>query len=186
MFSTRKADLVVSSGDPDGVMSPLEEAGYLPVPNLTAGYGPGSVHYRAETWTMAYLRSEWVRPEEGRLLLQRLPDGRLQVENRLGFDLDELVLYELRVPKADFGAVADGAIATAEDQGYAPAVPLYDNPWDWRHDPRRGALRADERHLVGHAAIPIDPVTLEGLSPVHRSDLVVRQAVPDIPAEETP
>lgn len=186
VFSTRKADLVVSSGDPDGVMSPLEEAGYLPVPNLTAGYGPGSVHYRAETWTMAYLRSEWVRPEEGRLLLQRLPDGRLQVENRLGFDLDELVLYELRVPKADFGAVADGAIATTEDQGYAPSAPLYDLPWHWRHDLRRGSLSADERHLVGHAAIPIDPVTLEGLSPVHRSDLIVRQKVRDIPAEETP
>jgi len=177
VFSTRKTDLKVSSGERDAVLSTLDVPGFLVSPGLTAGYGPGAIAYRAETWTMAYLKTEWVRPDEGRLMLQRLPDGTLQVENRLGIDLEALGLYERHQPVASFGAVADGAIVTAAREPRAEAVAVYQQPEQWRHRGHRGSLWPAETMLVGHASAPADGLDLQGLAPVHRTDLVIRQPV---------
>lgn len=175
VFSTRRTPLQVASGIPDAVLTPLDEPGFLPTPQLTAGYGPGSILYPAETWTMAYLRTEWVQPREGKLVVRRLSDGQLQVENQLGVDLEDLVLYEHDVPRANFGPVADGAVLSAPI-GRAEALDIYRDPRDWRHEASRGA-RLHPALLVGLAHVPVDPVDLKGLSPVLRTDVVLRQVV---------
>jgi hypothetical protein len=177
VFSTRKADLSVTSGERDAVLTPHDEAGFLVSPQMTAGYGPGGIGYRAETWTMAYLKTEWVRADDGRLLFQRLPDGTLQVENRLGIDLDALALYEGDRPVAAFGAVADGALATAVRTSRAAAIGVYRGPARWRHRGNRGARPPQQTMLVGHATSPADRLDLQGLAPVHRTDLVIRQPI---------
>ncbi len=177
VFSTRKVDLKVSSGERDAVLSTLDEPGFLVSPEMTAGYGPGAIAYRSETWTMAYLQTEWVRPDEGRLLIHRLPDGTLQVENRLGIDLEALALYERHQPVASFGPVPDEAFATATRGRHAEPIGAYLQSELWRHRDHRGSLWPAKTMLVGHATTPADGLDLQGLAPVHRTDLVIRQPV---------
>src|SRR5204862_488767 len=62
IFSTGKNRISVESGYEDGVVEPLLVPGFQNGPLIEAGGGPGRLSYDAETWTLAYSRTQWPAP----------------------------------------------------------------------------------------------------------------------------
>ncbi|MEQ1508501.1 MAG: hypothetical protein ABMB14_40090, partial [Myxococcota bacterium] len=102
VFSTRKTSLTITGGFEQSVVSPLLVPGFQNDTRVRAGDGPGSLTYGAETWTLAYVRSDWTAPAPGRLDV-RSDSDRWVVRNELGYDLDDL---GLTLPDAGSGRVA--------------------------------------------------------------------------------
>ena len=187
VFSTRKVDLMVQSGFDDGVLAPLQEPGYLPDPSLRAGQGPGSMNYRAETWTLAYGRSSWTTEASGQIDVERVAGG-LRLRNDLGVDLEGAAVL---VPEG--GVIHVGELAVGEEAQVRfdqVADPLPDH-----HDtdeglalhllgapplPHRGDLSVSGGQLVfvGWASRSVEALRLTGLSPQEDPLLVVRQPLP--------
>jgi len=187
VFSTRKVDLVVASGFDDAVLAPLAEPGYLPTPRLQAGHGPGQLAYRAETWTLAYGRSSWTQPSEGRMQVERTSDG-VRVTNDLGIDLSDAAVLVgehgmIRLGPLPRGApaevayeqTADPVPTTVSDDASFVAKVLGAPPL-----PRRGDLStaAGDLLFVGWTRSSVEALQLTGLAPVQKPLLVVRQALP--------
>jgi hypothetical protein len=196
VFSTRKTDLELESGYDDAVLAPLDVAGFQDAPTVEAGGGGGRLSYGAETWTLAYARSDWTAPIEGGLGL-RQDGGRWFVRNDLGFDLDAV---GLSIPDTDgdevigfarLGALAAGAEveipAAPEVRSIGSARP--DDPFEWAVQtfgpnlpPSRGAAGAEDTlRFVATAARPIEPIALSGLSPVERPLALIRMSLPEMP-----
>lgn len=195
IFSTRKVDLTVTSGFDDAVIAPLEEPGFLPDPTLSAGLGPGRMAWRAETWTLAYGRSSWTQPREDGVVAV---DGGLR--NDLPFDLEAVWLlrdegggpelarvsvgaaFEVGavVPFAPDGLHWEPVDAASVDEAVRPhlAPPLSE----------RGAfpLRPGELALVGKATAAVEPLVLDGLAPIEKPLVVVRQRLTGSSMGEVP
>ena len=193
VFSTRKVDLTVRSGFDDAVLAPLDEPGFLPDPRLAAGNGPGQLAYRAETWTLAYARSTWSTPREEQMAVGPLEEG-ITLRNDLGVDLDEAYVLS---PSGSWPSMRSLGPMRA---GETVELPLRYSGWSplphadagdeasWRlhvlHRPPmrdHGDLAPDEQGMLfigwaeGHA---VEPLTLDGLSPVEEPIVVFRQALP--------
>ena len=186
VFSTRKVDLSITSGFDDAVIAPLVDPGYLPDPTVRAGHGPGSLAYRAETWTLAYGRSSWTTEGRGQIVATRTADG-LQLRNDLGVDLVGASVLLPGGGTVEVGPLAQGAEALVRfdegdpvpthfetDQAFAlgalGAPPLTD----------RGDLSVagGTAVFVGWAESTVEALHLTGLSPVEDPLLVLRQPVP--------
>jgi ABC-type transport system involved in multi-copper enzyme maturation permease subunit len=190
VFSTRKTELALQAGYPDAVVAPLAEPGFQSDIRVSAGAGPGELRYAAETWTLAYARSDWMGPMPGGLEVLPAEQG-WTVVNRLGFDLDDLAVQIPEEPGGAIagsivlGALADGASvplpsltrdrrgAAAGDLAWALEALAADRP------EVRGALGGAHRPvLVGVARRTVEPVVLTGLDPVEQPLTVVRMPLP--------
>jgi hypothetical protein len=179
VFSTRKTDLTITSGFADAVIQPLHEPGFMPSPVLTAGFGPGLVRYRAETWTMAYARSSWTQTQTGKLEYSHTAAG-MTVTNLLGVDLDDVGLYDGERKVAAFGPLADGATVTlpAGGSGTASDALRRFESLQPPYLPTRGHIDDESFQLVGVAHQGVEPLMLDGLSPVAKSFVIFRQTIP--------
>jgi ABC-type transport system involved in multi-copper enzyme maturation permease subunit len=93
VFSTRKTTVGVGSGFEGAVVEPLLDPGFMEGPKIWTDEGAGSMEYGAQTWTLAYSKSEWVIDHQGTVALELLPDDAgWAVTNKLGFDLDHAEL----------------------------------------------------------------------------------------------
>lgn len=192
VFSTRKAQLSLAAGSPDGVVSPMRAPGSMWDPTLVTTEGPGSLVYRAETWSLAFARSTWVEGGHGAMHLVQ-SEGGPKLENQLGVDLAWVVLIDgdptartrsLRIAELGpldagdsvdvgegagwrFGAPSDGPVGDltlAWEQLLDQPEPLgaHLHPSTWRWTVLAGAAR------------PVEQVTLTGLAPVTQDFTVFR------------
>lgn len=206
VFSTRKTTLSIESHLPDAVISPMTEGGYQNDTVIVAGDGAGRVGYRAETWTLAYFRSEWTQAAEGRIAVERLDDGFL-VRNELPYDLRAAAILfpdDASVGRVagfvELGALPRGAEARVSD---APDVlPLASHEGDLVTEGTpdlamvgrmfgsslpsdRGSVDPEHRPvLVGTVARPFEDLTIRGLDPDQNRTIIVRVPLPELTAIE--
>lgn len=204
IFATGKTRIGLQSGFDDAVLHPLAEPGFQDSPRVSAGGGPGTLSYGAETWTLAYARSDWTAP------ISELPGSpALEVEcragdggescvarNRLGFDLTATAVL---LPDATGGFVAGFAPLGALPAGGEIAIPAAlaarvltsgntGDPLEFAAralspslPSSRGALDAEHRPvLIGVADHAIEPVVVDGIRPEQRELLVVRVPMPAV------
>jgi ABC-type transport system involved in multi-copper enzyme maturation permease subunit len=192
VFSTRKTQLSLESGYDDALIAPLLEPGFQTNPVLHGGVGPGRLSYGAETWTLAYARSDWTAPLQLALSVERTQAG-LQVRNDLPFDLADLGII---LPSAlagatpvmlRLGALPRGGTVTLPQSAswsYLQPSSVGADPLAWasyrfhsRYPTSRGALGAEFRPvLIGVARDQkLEPIALTGLSPIEQPLLIVRQ-----------
>lgn len=193
VFSTRKTRLTLASGVPNGVIAPMREPGSIWDPAVSTTEGPGALTYRAETWSLAYARSNWVEAGHGALRLVDTPDGPM-LENGLGVDLASVVLVEgdptartrsLRIAK--LGSLARGARVPV-----GPDRPVWE--FGWPSDGTNADLAFAWDHLFeqpeamgGHlhpgtwrwtalavSAQRVENVALSGLAPVYQDYTIFR------------
>jgi ABC-type Na+ efflux pump permease subunit len=187
VFSTGKTRVTVQSGLTDARVVPLREAGFQEDVQVSSGDGAGALSWHAETWTLAYARSDWTRPEAGGVTLA---DGRLT--SRLPFDLARAVIVVPTDTGLEVGGWIDlgplpsgGSVAVAE--GVRPlGSGSGDERLDWvltHFTPTlpgtRGGMDAEHQPiLVGLAETTTEPLAIDGVRPEERAFTVVRQAVP--------
>lgn len=192
VFSTRKTRIGLVGGWDDAVVTPLAEPGFQTDPVLEAGGGPGTLSWDAETWTLAYARSDWTGPVPDGLVVRR-DEGRTWIRNRLGWDLEDV---GVSIPGRDGGRVvgwvrlgplADGAELELPATG--AVLPLESAaPGDtlaWAVDTfapgvssARGSLDAEQGTVVlGVGQHAFEPVGLTGSTPVEQPLTVVRMAL---------
>ena len=180
VFATRKTDLKLTSGYSDGVISPQEVPGFMTDNSVISSEGPGALTYRAETWTLGFTETDWIAPLEGDVRLAIDGDD-LTLESTLPFDLEQAYLGSgegwirldgLKAGERRTVTRADAVLALPSDD-WAFAT-LYEFP-----EKGRGHLHLDDYRwvVVGTTARPIEPISLEGLTPEEQPTTLVRIAV---------
>jgi hypothetical protein len=189
VFATRKTELSLTSGSPDGIVSPLREPGFLGEPRVHTREGPGALSWHAETWTLAYARSTWVEGGHGRFRLVEDELG-LYIENATGLDLTEVVLLK-RSPEEhsssphvhiELGPLNVGERARIDLDDWDHGTPGDDDlRWAWRtllDGPEDvGAhlhLHTWDLAVVAIAAEPVEPLVLTGLEPISKPFTLLR------------
>lgn len=195
VFATRKAELTYRSGFDNAIAAPNQPRGAMWDVAVSTTEGPGRVRWRAETWTLAYVRSAWVAPAPGTLTMTPEPDARaVRITSTLPFDLSHVdavvdgTVYEI-------GPVAAGESRVLPLTTSSPFVndPHGEGPdlrratvaelRDWarsklvvRPPDRRGSYDATWAHpsLVAITDAPVEPLELSGLSPSRRQVTVLR------------
>lgn len=186
VFSTGKTRVTVQSAVPDARLVPLRQPGFQEDVRLLSGDGGGALSWHAETWTLAYARSDWTREEAGGL---SLADG--VVTSTLPFDLARAVIV---VPTdqgelggwVDLGRVPAGGSARVGEQASSWSATGDDERLRWVLDHfaqtlpgLRGGMDAEHRAvLIGVADTTTEPLSVDGLAPEERAFTVVRQALP--------
>ncbi|NCG19993.1 MAG: hypothetical protein GWP91_13380, partial [Rhodobacterales bacterium] len=179
VFSTRKTKLSLRSGNPDGVISPLRDAGYMNDVRVQTNTGPGELDYHADTWTLAYTRSTWVTGGHGTVQLTETEVGP-EIQNQLGVDLlDVVVIATDPWGQNDehgylyLGAMKAGEVASlSEDANWTKKPPRGDLDWAHRvfydHPEQQGGHLhpGSYRWTVLALAEPVEEVALTGLTPV--------------------
>ena len=108
LFSASKADVVVSSPVRDSAVTLLAGGGYVRDPaHQTTGAG-SELGYRADTWTLGYVRSHWMEKRKETLSLRRADSGRWFVKNELGVPLTDIGYLE-RGKAVELGRLEPGA-----------------------------------------------------------------------------
>jgi ABC-type transport system involved in multi-copper enzyme maturation permease subunit len=193
VFSTRKAEISITGGFADGLVTPLETPGFLSHPAVDVGEGAGKLRYHAETWSLAYVRSEWTAPSPGDVSVRRGPDG-WELTNHLPFALTDAVVYQRQQPLAAVDVLpAGGSVVLAEG-----------TPPDLDGDVRKiygtfaEGVDLGRPHLEGAgppgvllATLPdaVEPLQIEGLQPVIEGRTVLRvpvEPVSTVAPQETP
>jgi ABC-type transport system involved in multi-copper enzyme maturation permease subunit len=183
VFSTGKTRVTVQSELADARIVPLREAGFQEDVRVFAGDGGGALSWHAETWTLAYARSDWTRPETGAVTLA---DG--IVTNHLGHDLARAVVV---VPTdagglggwLDLGPLPDGASAAIPEGASGIGAKSGDERLDWVLDHfgptvggQRGTMDLEHRTVfVGLAEGTTEPLVVDGVRPEERAFTVIRQ-----------
>jgi hypothetical protein len=197
VFSTRKTDLALASTFDDAVVQPVDDGGFVQDARTTSAEGSGRFEWRAQTWTLAYVQTGWTARQPGTVVARALPDGAVELENRLGVDLDAAEL-RARGRLLTLGAFPNGATRRIELPGDgAPTLEQLavhvsthgdDASADLFVEARAGLsmLSAYPEEVGGHLAIeaPVglvgrsssafEPVSLTGLDPVERPHTVFR------------
>ncbi|MCA9489053.1 MAG: hypothetical protein KC621_04005 [Myxococcales bacterium] len=201
VFSTRKTTLSIESHLPDAVISPMTEAGYQNDTVIVAGDGGGRVGYRAETWTLAYLRSEWTQAAQGRVTVERA-DGGFVVRNDLPYDLqtaavlfpDEESVGRVSglvvigpLPRGSEARISDPPVISAIpgpgdlEIGDAPDVAALARLFGYALPRDRGSIDAEHRPvLIGTVARPFEDLTIRGLDPDENRTIVLRVPLPEL------
>ena len=164
LFSANKTDVTLSSEYDNALVVPFADGGFLTNPRIVSTSSSGALSYRAETWTLGYLRSTWMeRHSPQRVLVKRLGGGQFEVRSELAIALDDAMLVaddttyaigELRpgqsVVVSEPGAYADSDFLAL--QGVSGDIPGFK-----RH------IGADL--VMGVQREPRDGGVLEGLEP---------------------
>lgn len=184
VFSTGKTRVTVESALPDARVTPLRQAGFQEDVRVYAGDGGGALSWHAETWTLAYARSDWTRAETASL---GYAEGVLT--NDLGFDLASVVVM---VPTdagdvggfVNLGPLPAGASVVVPALGAANTTPDERTRWVMDHfgptvAGARGTMDLEHRAVVlAIAERTTEPLTIDGLRPEERAFTVVRQELP--------
>ncbi len=189
VFATRKTQLDVRPSYPDSVISPMRESGFMTDADIQSGSGGASASYSAETWTLAYLRSSWTTPAEGRLILTPVGD-QIEITNEMPIDFEHAAVWVGASDHVsgfvDVGPLPQGATAMLEHRPDVSSLPggteddlsfalsaMHPSGLDLG----RGALGIEFRDMtfVGTARTHLAPMSLTGLAPVQQPLLVVRQ-----------
>jgi len=207
IWATRKTRMSVQSGFSDALVQPLQERGTMFDSVVVTTEGSGAMKWRAETWTLAYVRSSWVQEHPGTVWIEPLPSGEgWRIHNDLGVGLASARLMARGV-SLDIGAFPNGghydlAGTVAPDggldlraveqavvrRGVRPTTPSDVLSLDWAiytltEHPEAGRGHQDlfgQVALVGATQQPFQPMDLSGINPVTRSATVFR--APLVPA----
>jgi len=178
VFATEKTDLTVTSGFRDGVVMPKPEAGFMTDSRVISSDGPGRLTYRAETWTLGLLETQWVAPAPGEVRLT-LDEARATVSSALPVDLEDVWLgHEGRwtrllagLPAGASETIPLGALTKdAPKHEVLPRLDLVE-----RLD-RGGHIHGSDETWMLLATLnePIEPILLDGLAPTHRTKTLIR------------
>jgi hypothetical protein len=207
VWATRKTRMSVRSGFPDALVQPLQDRGSMWDSVVATTEGSGAMRWRAETWTLAYVRSSWVQERTGTAWVEPLPSGDgWRIHNDLGVNLATARLVA-RGLSLEIGPLPDGghydlvgpvthgertdlrgveqAVVSRGQRPYAPSDVL---SLDWaiytlseHPEAGRGHLNLfGQVALVGATQQPLQPIDLSGINPVTRSATVFR--APLVPA----
>lgn len=203
VFATRKTDLSLRAGFEDATVTPLaRETGAMWEPRVVADEGPGSLSWRAETWTLGYARTAWSAHAIGTVTVTATPDNKgIVVKNDGPVDLVDARLF-VGNEVFQLGPVKRGEVHTFPDlagrgsQAYfessgTASVDLREATeyelMDWAAS--RETLRPIyDRGLyepqfavptvVAVARQPVEPLVLSGLEPETRQVTILRVPVP--------
>lgn len=99
LYATSKSEISVNSALPESFISPLEEPNYVTDATTRSDQDQRRFEYKAETWTLAYLKSEWTAELTGSLQIEEIPEG-WRLTNRFDFPLKDIVLISNETGKA--------------------------------------------------------------------------------------
>lgn len=170
VFATRKTHLTLENGHSDAVIAPLSTPGFMNDPVVHSTDGPTRLHYDAETWTLAYARSEWIAEGGGGASLR----GE-RVRSDLPFALTRAWIVRHN-SWAEVGRLEPGGEAGIRESGPShPDLDFLRKQLGDMVEHGRGHLHVGHRAtLVGIVEGPIEPLSLTGLEPVQQSLSVVR------------
>ena len=199
VFATRKTELLLRAGFEDAIVAPLaHETGAMWEPRVVADEGPGALAWRAETWTLAYARTQWSGKDLGGITVSKDATGTgVVVVNGGPVDIDDAQLlvnttvYSLGpLKKGETGEFpnlsgtgsshyADMSGSSALDLRVATTTDRMD--WAMSHQALqpvydRGLYDPDFEHpsLIAVSTAPVEPLQLTGLSPETRQITVLR------------
>lgn len=194
IFSTAKNDLSLIAGYDDSIVRTVGDGGFVQESASTSSEGAGRFEWRAQTWSLAYLQSEWADAVPGGIELSAAPDGALVLTNHLGVDLSRAELHT-RGHYLDLGPLRDGGTARIE-----PSEPtltaLAELVWSTGRRTGEGQEPSARRPIITFTNTPdtyggqlnvqspvglvgvhegaFEPLTLTGLSPVSEPVTVFR------------
>ena len=162
VFTSRKVELDLRGAGPEDVLLPLRDGGYMTSPVVSTFDGGAQLSYHGETWTLAYLRRQWVAPAPGGLTAS-LDGDQLTLTSTLPVDLDRASVYhgdgqwqfsDLRAGQsatATRGALQEGEHASSryEPLPFEPSRTAPTGPWQ----------------LVARTNAPLRDLHLAGLAP---------------------
>ncbi len=193
VFSTKKTDLSLASGFDDAVVRPVGDGGFVQDARTRSNEGSGFYEWRAQTWSLAYVQTEWTAPNTGSVTVTVQDATTVVITNRLGIDLDSAEIRArgryislgalddgesetLSVPSADLEGIATQVgqsgsnLANLEVGDRIPLGMLATYP-----ETHGGTLSLESPvGLVGIASQPYEQFTLTGLTPVERVHTVLR------------
>jgi hypothetical protein len=91
LYATAKSEISVSSAIAESQITPLAEPNFVNQATTSADQDKHRFHYKAETWTLAYLKTQWVTDLNGTLDLSPTEAG-LRLTNNLDFPLEGLFI----------------------------------------------------------------------------------------------
>ncbi|MFT6821822.1 MAG: hypothetical protein ACJATT_005653 [Myxococcota bacterium] len=193
IFSTKKTNLSLASGFDDAVVRPVGDGGFVQDARTRSNEGSGFYEWRAQTWSLAYVQTEWTAPNTGSVTVTVQDANTVVITNRLGIGLDSAEI-RARGRYLILGALADGesetvSVPSATLEGIATLVSEsgsnLPNVESGKRRPLGLFAAYPETHggtlsvespvgFVAMASQPYEPYTLTGLTPVERAYTVVR------------
>lgn len=203
VFATRKTDLSLKAGFEDATVTPLQrETGAMWEPHVVADEGPGSLSWRAETWTLGYARTAWSAHALGVVTVTATADNKgVVVKNDGPVDLVDARLF-VGYEVFQLGAVKRGETRTFPDLSGRGSGPYFETSGTASVDLREAtenqlmewaASRETLRPiydrglyepqfavptLLAVARQPVEPLVLSGLEPETRQVTILRVPVP--------
>lgn len=191
VWSTRGTTLTMTSGEDDGIAEALVDSGYQKDVQIVHGTGGSALQWGADTWTLAYVRTVWTAPREGRFTAVALGDSSIELRNDTDLDLTN-VIVDMDGVRQTFPSFPAGTTLRASPNGvsgnrapedYRSEVLELDDHRSWAvtnavdyPEVRRGHLDWDawDVIVVGATTGPIEDSVLDGLTPNPRTLTVVR------------
>lgn len=180
IFATSKNEVVVRSDYDEGLTTPLGDGGFMSEPSISSSEASGELHYLAQTWSLAYGESGWVRRgESGHVEVEKLESGTYAVTSRLPVTLRHA---QLRLDGREWtiGTLDPDASVTATFASLPattdPRIPqLYELTADFFDDAMGGHLH--EALIIGVLDEPVDSLKVEGLRPSRDTITIYRVPV---------
>ncbi|MCB9677373.1 MAG: hypothetical protein H6737_19860 [Alphaproteobacteria bacterium] len=188
VFATRRTRVGLHTNVADSVTQPLEQSGYTLDTSIAAGFGPSSIEYGADTWTLGYASLRWLEQAPGSIGFRVNDDGWV-VKNDLPFALTDAELV-IAGPSGGAGIYPIGSLKPGEEKAVPTtnSTPLRQEPGDpddalaWM---RQRALDAPSvgrgyidvngmRFVLLATAEPVTKLQVDGVRPIHRNRTLIR------------
>ena len=201
LYATAKSDIRLSSGIPESFISPLPEPNYVADAATRSDQDQQSFNYHAETWTLAYIETEWTTEIEGGLDVEPIEAG-WRLTNHFAFPLEDLTLIgpawtqlpraALLLPGEELDILLDASFngeKANEENPVSGATPPHEDTSAAEDGPplfkdrgrliglesvSAGAKLLTDLVLVATLSKPFEPLTIEGIQPVLTTKTYIR------------
>jgi hypothetical protein len=186
LYATAKSKIKLTSGIPESFISPLPEPNFVNEATTRADQDQMSFHYSAETWTLAYIKTEWTAEIEGGLEVEPTASG-WRLTNHFDFPLEEIMLISPEkgdIPQAELllpGEQVEIRLSGPPNEKATLNGVTRSDPNSREKEP---PYRMDKTHLFGlhresltlvaTVPRPYERITVEGIQPILKSKTYLR------------
>jgi hypothetical protein len=188
VWSTRSASLSLRAGAADGLAELVPAGSYQTNPRVEHGTAGTTLHWGADTWTLAYVRTTWVAPAAGKLEVTSTDGATFTVTNRTPWKLKGAYLHiqDVQYLVGDLEPEGTSTVRLADLERRWPRDPggFDEERPGWAteiatnfSEPRRGELNFGEFSAVFIAEVsspPVETSVLDGLTPLPKYRTVLR------------